>query len=435
MKKSILIPVFTAVIISIPSLGSAQVKNLKGVRDNISDEVNKDIAWSKYEIDKVMQHPDTRDMCAAWAWKGVVYAEVANSTDSNIIKLDTEHNAAKQSGEAFVKFFACSEDEQDKYDAKRAASSGVVNAIFACWNAGVAVSSEKGKFAEVRDYMTLVEKMIPYDKEEQAKKYRVTTEQALFMIWRAAWMDSLVNEEIVYLEKLMSIPSYMNADVFIRMAEIMSSRKEYDKGLEYLEKGKIKIPQKAGDFLDMQINIEIERENMPALLITFEEAIKNNPDNPQYYFSRGVAYHKLKEDEIRSNDGMGRNTENSPAMKYYYSQGLKDYQKALELDPSYFAAMKNEAILFFDSANYIYKLRTRVKPEDYEKTNQLAVAIYKQALERFEKLRQTGYIKDEELIDLLKDMKTICIKINDQEGRLKYDSMMRTERRKLEQQE
>lgn len=435
MKKQFLIPILFLSMVSASTQINAQIKLLKGIRDNMMDEQNKDVALAKYEIDKVMLHPETKDMCAAWAWKGLVYADIALSADSSIYKLDENHNAAELSAEAFLKFYACSEEEQEKIDAKVAADAYLVNAISACWNKAVYVSRDPGKYYEVKKLMGYVESLLVYDKEEKAKTNNVTREQAIYAVWRAAYVDTLVEEEIISLEKLIAVPNYMNSVVFIRMAEIYSAKKQYEKALEYLEKGKAKIPQKSSDFLDMQINIEIERENMVALLTKFNEAIESNPDNAVYYFSRGVAYHKLKSDEVKNQDLAYKNKTKIAPSKYSFAQGLTDYRKALELDNGFVNASKNEAILFFDSANYIYRMRARVAANEYEKYNTLSISLYKQALQMFERLREAGALKDQDLIDALKDMIMICNKISDKEHmdlKIKYEGLLKAEKRKQE---
>ena len=435
MKKQFLIPILFLSFVSSSTQINAQVKLLKGIRDNMMDEQNKDVALAKYEIDKVMLHPETKDMCAAWAWKGIVYSDIALSSDSTIYKLDENHNAAELSAEAFLRFYACSEEEQKKIDGKIAADACLVNAISACWNKAVYVSREPGKYYEVKKLMGYVESLLVYDKDEAAKKNSVTREQAIYAIWRSAYVDTLIDEEIVSLEKLIAVPNYMNSIVFIRMAEIYSAKKQYEKALEYLEKGKTKIPQKASDFLDMQINIEIERENMLALLTKFNEAIESNPDNAVYFFSRGVAYHKLKTDEVKNQDLAYKNKTKIAPSKYSFAQGLNDYRKALELDNGFINASKNEAILFFDSANYIYRMRTRVPSNELDKYDALSIVLYKQALQMFERLRESAAIKEQDLIDALKDMIMICKKIGDKEHldlKIKYEGLLKAEKRKLE---
>jgi len=435
MKKQFLIPILFLSMVSSFTQINAQVKLLKGIRDNMMDEPNKDVALAKYEIDKVMLHPETKDMCAAWAWKGLVYSDIALSPDSNINKLDENQNAAELAAEAFLKFYACSEEEQEKIDAKVAADAYLVNAISACWNKAVYISREPSKYYEVKKLMGYVERLLAYDKDEAAKKNGVTREQAIYAAWRSAYVDTLVEEEIISLEKLIAFPSYMNSTVFIRMAEIYSAKKQYEKALEYLEKGKAKIPQKASDFLDMQINIEIERENMLALLTKFNEAIESNPDNAVYFFSRGVAYHKLKTDEVKNQDLAFKNKTKITPSKYSFAQGLNDYRKALELDNGFVNASKNEAILFFDSANYIYRMRARVATNEYDKYNTLSISLYKQSLQMFERLRESGVLKDQDLIDALKDMIMICNKISDKEHldlKIKYEGLLKAEKRKLD---
>lgn len=413
----------------------AQMKRLRGIRDEFSSQNKMDIVWAKSEIDIVLSHPDTKDLCASWGWKGVVYAEIANSQDPEVMSKDPEKKAALEAGEAFMRYFACSKEEQAVADADKVAVNSVANAIFACWNMGYNAIQTKGNYAEVKTYMSLVEKLIPYDVDENAKNQGVTKEQALNAMWRAAYQDSLVDEEVMILEKLIAIPNYMNADVYIRMAEIMTSRKQYEKGLEYLEMGKVKIPQKAGNFLESQINIEITRGNMSALLKKYDEAIAQDPENAMYYFYRGIAFHKLKEDDLREQESAYKIDQKPAASKYFFIQAQKDYSKALQLDGGLFDAVKNDAILMFDSANYVYKQRVRVSSSEYAKYDALSIALYKQALEKFEALRSSGYLKDEELVELLKDMKSICSKINDEEQRAKYDAMLKAEKKKLQESE
>ncbi|MEZ4805681.1 MAG: hypothetical protein R2852_09420, partial [Bacteroidia bacterium] len=259
MKKVSIKTILTFALTLIVGTSFGQIKLLKGVRDNMMDDRFKDLKLAKYEIDKVMLDPDTKDLCASFAWKGVVYSDIALSTDEEILALDADGTAAKQAGEAFLKYFACGEEEQERYDAKEAAKIYLTYAGIACFNKGIQASDQKGNFNVVKDYMTIVDKLMAYDKDEKLKGNNVSSEKANYLIWRAAYIDSLVDQEIIYLQKLMDYPSYMNSDVFVRMAEIYSARKEYEKAMGFLEKGKAKIPQKSSSFLDMQINIEIDR--------------------------------------------------------------------------------------------------------------------------------------------------------------------------------
>src|SRR5690606_26798967 len=107
----------------------------------------------------------------------------------------------------------------------------------------------------------------------------VSAEKAAYFTWSAAYRDSLVSEELYYLNNLAENPRYYNSDVFVRLSQIYSERKEYDKAMAILDKGIAKIPQKNAAFLEQQINIELNRGNQEAILAKFNKAIAENPDN------------------------------------------------------------------------------------------------------------------------------------------------------------
>jgi tetratricopeptide (TPR) repeat protein len=290
---------------------------------------------------------------------------------------------------------------------------------------------EKGKYEETKKYFQYVVDLYDFDEDQNAKNVGVSKENAIYNIWASAFTNEKVDEEIIYLEKLMNFPMYYNSTIYTRMSEIYTERKEYDKAMQYLEKGIAKIPQKSSEFLKQQINIELSRGNQLAVLEKFTKAIEENPDNSNYYFSRGVTYHQLKINDLNENLDAQKEGKRY-MMKYYFSQALADYQKALELNPSNFGALNNVSILYFDSANYIYKERMKISPSspEYDKLNTQSMTLYKQCLEKFELLRQSGFLKGEDLINLLKDMKSCAAKLQDRELINKYDKMIKDEKAK-----
>lgn len=431
-RKLILSAVFFSGLAMSGSL-YGQIKKLKTVRAEVIRE-DRDIEKAKYDIDLVMENSETKDNAAAWGWNGIVYGEIANLEDSSSLKksLDPDNSAAYKSATSFLKFYSYSEEQQEQLDAKIYAQTSLPNTIINNYNKGVLALSGANKFAEVKKYMEAVEKLLPYDVEQFAKTRGITLESTYYTIWTAAYMDTLVNEELVYLEKLAAVPTYMKADIFIRLSMIYSDKKDYEKALDYLEKGKLKIPQKASDFLEQQINIELSRNNHAVILAKFTEAIANNPDNANYYFSRGVTYHQLKLNELEVQEAAYKNGEKVAPSKYSFKQCLTDYAKAISLDNSSFDALNNEAVAVFDSANYMYKQMTRVASVDYDRYKTSASGLYRLALSKFELLKQSGYLKGEDYINLLKDMKTCAARTGNMEERNKLDELIKSEKAKLE---
>lgn len=418
------------IVLVSPLTNLAQTGKIKNV-ELIMSGSDPNIEDAKYNIDLAASNEATSNMAGMWGWRGVVYSIIASSQDPTIMALNPNNDAALISGQSFQKFYSFPESEQKKYSALDFANSYVVSAIISCFNEGVANASDTIGFQKVKSYMSIVDDLLKYDKE-QALFGKISKEKALYISWQSAYTNKLVNEEIELLQKLIDIPSYMNSYVFIRMSEIYLTQKNYDKAVSFLEAGKVKIPSKSGEFLNQQINIEIERNNIQSLLVKFTEGIQNEPDNKDYYFSRGVAYHQLKMEDRNNQEKAIKNDEKPAKDKYYFSQGLDDYAKAIQLDPSYTDALNNEAILLLDSADYIYKQRTRVESSQYSKYDKLSVALYGQVVQKLVALYEMNYKKDQELVDLLKTIKSIYAKLNDEEKRSTYDKLYKQEKSKLE---
>jgi hypothetical protein len=430
MKYKLLFSMIGLMLIVHPMTLSSQTGKLKNVELTMSGS-DPNLIDAKYNIDLAYNHETTKNMASMWGWRGVVYAIIAASNDNEVKSLNTDNSAALISGQSFVNYFAFPANEQKKYSAFDFASAYVVSAIIDCFNEGVSASMNKGDFSKVKQYMDIVETLLPYDTEEKLKG-KISKEKSLYITWQSAYNDSLIDQEMIYLQKLIDIPNYMNAYVFIRMSEIYLNQKNYEKAVAYLEQGRVKIPSKTSDFLNQQINIEIERNNIESLIVKFTEGIQNDPENKEYYFSRGVAYHQLKSEERNKQELAFKNGENPSKDKYYFSMGLKDYAQAIKLDPGYTDALNNEAILLLDSADYIYKLRTRVSSAEYTKYDKLSIALYQQVVQKLIALYEMNYKKDQDLVELLKSIKSIYAKLNDEENRMKYDKLYKQEKKKLE---
>jgi hypothetical protein len=418
------------IVLVSPLSNFAQTGKIKNV-ELIMSGSDPNIEDAKYNIDLAASNEATSNMAGMWGWRGIIYTVISSSADPAIIALVPNKDAALIAGQSFQKFYSFPEADQKKYSALDYANGYVVSAIISCFNEGVSYASDSGSFDKVKAYMSIVDDLLKYDKE-QALFGKISKEKALYISWQSAYTNKLVNEEIELLQKLIDIPSYMNSYVFIRMSEIYLEQKNYDKAVSFLEAGKIKIPSKSGEFLNQQINIEIERNNIQSLLVKFTEGIQNEPDNKDYYFSRGVSYHQLKMEDRNNQEKAIKNDEKPAKDKYYFSQGLADYAKAIQLDPSYTDALNNEAILLLDSADYIYKQRTRVESSQYTKYDKLSVALYGQVVQKLVALYEMNFKKDQELVDLLKTIKSIYAKLNDEEKRSAYDKLYKQEKSKLE---
>lgn len=415
-----------------------QMKKLKGLSNDIrmSPESSTDLdvvtKW-KYQIDMVASNPESAEKCATYGWKAIVYNMIASLPDSLRRTIDTDNSAAIIAGKSAVKFYSFSTEEQEELETNLVLYNFLPNTIIACYNAGSILSAEKNNFVKVKECMSIVEKLLEKDTSQMAVSNGVSQVKAIYAVFRSAYTDSLVDQEIIYLERLAKYPNYLNDEVFIRLSMIYSDRKEYDKAMKVLEDGIAKIPQKTGTFIEQQINIELARGNQEAILQKFDAAIKENPENSSYYFSRGVTFHQLKLMDVTNYEKEYKAGNKNYKFKYFFSQALKDYNTAIELDGGNMPALYNLAVLYRDSSDLLYKSRMRVPPTDpaYNYFSENATKMYKATLEKFEMIRQSGFLKGNDLILLLTDMKACASRIQDRELAKKYELMIKEEKARL----
>ncbi|MDI1233231.1 MAG: hypothetical protein PSX81_02990 [bacterium] len=406
----------TLLLLNVHSV-SAQVNKIKSVRNIMNSGQDVNITTAKYNIDLAYENAQTSNSVDMWCWRAIVYSYIGYNTDTSISNMDID--AARKSGQSFKKYYEFS--EQERSSTQDEANSYILMSGILCFNKALNLSNENDKFNEVKEYMGYVENIMKNDEKGQLAAQNLTLAKVYLILLQSAQKNNLVDEEIYYLNQLVATPKYFNAYIYIRLSEIYSEKKEYDKALDILAKGKEKIPASTSDFLNAEITIEIERDHITALIAKFNEGIAQDPENAIYYYNRGTTYSMLKNKDVEN--------EVTPS-KYYFSQGLNDFKKAIELDPSNQDASFNEASLLVDSANFVYRLKSKF-PEKYDFYEKLSISIYKQALEKLELIRQTGLRKDAELIDMLKTMRSICSKIGDEDGRKKYNEMYKEEENKL----
>lgn len=431
IKNLVFSLVFSLVLF--PTQIFAQSGKIKNVELNFAtSEGNPDVLDAKYNIDLAYEHESTKSSVGMWGWRAVVYSVISASQDEEVKKMNLNNDAAEISAQAFLKYYEFSEVDQKKFSLKDYTNAYIISTIVDCFNKGIVYSMDTAQFENTKKYMNYVTSLIKNDELKKAQENNITIAKANYIIWNSAINNKLEKEEMVYLQKLMDEPNYNNFQVFIRASELYLKEKNYEKAIEVLEKGKNKIPTKSGEFLNQQINIEIERKNIGVLLAKFTEAIAAQPDNKEYYFSRGVAIHQLKNEDKEIGEKEFKNSGKIVAAKYYYKSALSDYKKALELDPGYFDAIYNEAVLMLDSADFVYRMKSKVAGGEYLKYDKLSTYLYKDVVaKKFVEIYEMNVLKDQEALNLVKVIRTVYAKINDDENRAKYDRIYKEEQKKL----
>ncbi|MEQ8624665.1 MAG: tetratricopeptide repeat protein [Vicingaceae bacterium] len=118
---------------------------------------------------------------------------------------------------------------------------------------------------------------------------------------------------------------YGGPNIYFYIADIYAKREDTAKKIETIRKGLEVYPD----------NADLIREELSYLLITgqtdealanFDKAIANDPQNPSLYYNRGLIYDELGDME----------------------NAAKDYNKALEVDSTFFDAAYNLGAMYFN---------------------------------------------------------------------------------------
>jgi len=136
----------------------------------------------------------------------------------------------------------------------------------------------------------------------------------------------------------------------------------------------------------------------PEVMKIINEAIQNNPDDPNPYLQRGLAYNHLEEYDKALNDFnqvLELDPDNVDAYNFrgtmhyrleHYQEALADYNRAMEIDPDY-------ALLYFNRGYVKVELgEIESAIADFEKGAKLSQEqgdfnIYEQAQALIEKLK------------------------------------------------
>ena len=151
------------------------------------------------------------------------------------------------------------------------------------------------------------------------------------MIYYTAVTASLAGDNdraIEYLTKCIEIGYDENGDVYAALAENYKNNKDTVKAMELLNAGFAKYPVNQGILVAL-INIYMETGDEPTKLFELlKTAQENEPENASLYYAEGNVYVKLND----------------------YEKAIASYNKASEIDPTYFWGPFSAGKTYYDMA-------------------------------------------------------------------------------------
>lgn len=181
-----------------------------------------------------------------------------------------------------------------------------------------------------------------------------------------------------------------NIDTYKTMIYIYRTEKEdLEKVLEVVDQALEKFPE-SSELVQEKITTLIILERSDEAQTELETAIANEPTNSLYYYFLGYLY-DLKEDADNS---------------------IAQYEKAIELNPEYYEANYNIAVVYYNKAREILSELNNLSLDEYRKQEtaymEKASVHFKESLPYFEKAAE---IKPDEDIQLLETLAGVYLRL------------------------
>ena len=285
---------------------------------------------AKEAIDEAVQNEKTIGEAKAWFYRGNIYLDIANSTDSNFKKLDPD--PLQKAFESYQQAMKLDEKQTYKEDIDKYLPA-VAESYY---NWGV-VNYNMSNYKEAAKKFEKA-----YEVNKSIGKIDTTA------IYNAAVSANIAGEDQMakadYL-KVMDL-KYSKPDIYSSLSEIYKKEGDTAQALETIQQGRVLFPE---DFnlLIAETNIYLTTNQKEKAQADLERAIDIDKTNPTIFFAVGTIYDQLGD----------------------FDKAKRAYTSALELKPDYFDANYNLGALYVNKAAEIQTKANDLPLNETEKYN------------------------------------------------------------------
>ena len=277
---------------------------------------------AKQYIDEAFLNEATSNDPKMWNYRAPIYLQIAlkqpELDDKAVIKSTIAHIKCLQIGKR-DKIIV------EKWTSKEDILAGLMQCGYKLFNLAIDKYNSEEYMIAIDLYNTIFD-IIPFDEEDQLKRGNITKETILYNSFFASskLKDNKLSKEL--LQKLIDI-NFNEPAIYIYMSDLYKDEDNIDKSIEYLSLGR-EMFEDNQSIINTEINLYIELGRTIELIAKLGDAINLDQENPLLFFNRGTIY-----------DQEGQ-----------LDNAIKDYNKAIELDPSSFGSNYNLGALYFNKA-------------------------------------------------------------------------------------
>lgn len=356
-KKISLFLILTCIIFQV----DAQKANIQSAINYLKDN---DLANAKKMIDEACNSESTKGNAKAWLIKAVVYQAIGTpkeimpqmqfilNENPYIINLDnasalaaTTPNALAESIEAYKKTMAL--DPKYSKDELTPLLSSIIGIKF---NSGITKMNEN-KYAEAFTDFEQVDALSKLDNGNLWKgNPMLDTAFANCRMYQAncAFNTKKDDEAISLLEQCIQSPITQNADLYIMLTDLYSTKNNEAKWMETMKAARTKYPNDKR-ILNNEINYYLEKGKSEESIAKLKEGIAQDPKKTDLYLLLGQTYLAMANPIDKNGKSMPRPS-NAKEME---QNAASNYTKAAELDPSNAYAQFNLGLISYNQAKII----------------------------------------------------------------------------------
>lgn len=345
-------------------------------------------ADAKKNIDEAALNEKTQNSTLMWYVRAKVYFYISQSTKAEIKGLDA--GSSLKSGISLINFFRATDLRKFSTE-KEDAVSFAPQVVADCFNAGVAAQDAKNYPDAYTNFQAAFD-LLPFD-ENNALKDQLTQEKIVYSLYTVAAGEGSIEKQKLYLEKLVSM-NWNDPKPYLALSRIYMDEKNEVKGKELLENASAKFPDSREVILE-EVNYYISKgdEALNELLAKVNKGIDADPNNPQFYFVRGVVLEKQNKN----------------------GEAKLDYLKALEINENMYDAAWNLSALYLKDIDSINNMARSIEPTSAKGKELEAkkVEIFKSFRPYAEKAFSNEAYEPAERIELAKILKKIYFAIDE----------------------
>jgi tetratricopeptide (TPR) repeat protein len=317
----------------------AQNKNV-----NKADRALKDNEYQEAVqlIEEAAKHEKTIDKGKTWYTRGQIYQAIAFADEESVKSL--VEDPFEKAVESYKK-------------AQELEGENNINYVFAGQSLNEMWSLMLNKGAEAYQEGNFEEAIQAFDKTKMINPKDTT---GFMYAGVAAMQGGFYDKAAENYYTLLNDLDFKELDVYTSLLWIeRNHNQDLENALSLLEEAREKYPENL-DLMKEEINLLINMEKTEEAKEKLELAIQAEPDNPSLYYSLAYLYDEVGETE----------------------KSINTYKKAIELNPEYFEANFNLAVIFFNKGVEVLKEANNMDLETYQKKGKEIVA---QADKFFEK--------------------------------------------------